>query len=73
MGGALVFEVHSAAYSRKIMLVKSMGPTAQMIVGGVKHFLKTKYSLQTLNPVHMNLNLKPNTVNPQPWTLNTKL
>ena len=66
MGGALVFEVHSAVARRKTLMVKFMGPTAQMIVGGVKQDFLKEHSLQTLNLRPLNLNLEPCTVNPKP-------
>ena len=72
MGGALVFEVRSAAAPRKILMFKLMGPTAQVIAGGVKQNLKNPYSLQTLNHKPVNQSPKPCTVNPKHWTLNFK-
>ena len=65
MGGALVSEVRSAAVRRKILMIRLMGPTAQVIPGGFKQNLNTPYSLQ-------NLNLKPVNLNPQPCTANTQ-
>ena len=50
MGGVLVFEIRSAAYPQKRMMVEFMGPTAQTIVGWVKQDFFKKHSLQTLNP-----------------------
>jgi len=66
MGGALVFEVRSAAARRKILKVKLMGAMAQVIAGGVKQKFTNPYSLQTLNPKPLNLNPEPCTVNPNP-------
>ena len=65
MGRALVFEVHSAVARRKTLMVKFMGPTAHMIVGGVKQDFLKKHSPQTLNPRPLNLNPKPGTANPK--------
>ena len=50
MGGALVFEVRSAAAPRKMLMVRLLGPTAQMIAGEVKPSQGNLCSLQTLNP-----------------------
>ena len=50
MGGALVFEVRSAAAPRKRLMVKLLGPTAQVIAGEVKPSQGNLCSLQTLNP-----------------------
>jgi hypothetical protein len=58
VGGTLILEIRSAAAKRKISLIRLMGPTAQVIVGGVKQDLKRKHSLQTLNPKPLNLNRK---------------
>ena len=65
MGGALVFEVRSAAARRKILKIRLTGPTAQVIAGGVKLNLEKPYSLQTLNPKPVNPSPKPFTVNPK--------
>ena len=56
MGGALVFEVRSADSRRTILMVKLMGPTAQVIAGGVKPNWGNHYLLQNLN---LNLNPEP--------------
>ena len=41
MRGALVLKVRSAAAPRKTLMVGLLGPTAQVIVGGVEQILKT--------------------------------
>ena len=66
MKDALVFEIRSAAARRKLLMIKWVGPTAQVIVGGVKQDLFKKHSLQTPNPKHLNLNPQLCTVNPKP-------
>ena len=42
----------------QISMIRLMGPTAQVIVGGVKQDSKRKHSLQTLNCKPLNLNPK---------------
>jgi hypothetical protein len=66
MDGALVSEVRSALAPRKMLKVKSVGPTIQEIAGGVKQSLKNIYSLKTMNPKPLNLNPKSCTAIPQP-------
>ena len=66
MDGALVFEVRSATAPRNVLKVKSAGPTAQTIAGGVKQNLENHYSLQTPNAQPLNLKPKPCTVTPKP-------
>ena len=65
MGGALIFEVRSAAARREILKVRLLGPTAQVIAGGVKPNLKIHYSLETPNTEPLELNPKTCTVNPK--------
>ena len=59
MGGALVFEVRSAAAPQRILKIRLTGPTARVIAGGVKPKLEKPYSLQTFNPTPVNPSPKP--------------
>ena len=66
MGGALVSKVHSAAARQEMLRVELIGPTAQVIAGGVKQNLEKLFSLQTLNPKPLNPYPSPCTVHPKP-------
>ena len=66
MEAPLIFEVRSSAARRIILMIKLMGPTAQVIAGGVKQNLKKNTcSLQTLNSEPVNFSSQPCTVNHQ--------